>query len=454
LFPYSDEAFFLPDEVVERALVIGGGVAGLQSALDLAGAGLEVVLVEREPSLGGRAAQIEALFPTLDHSVCALREKMVEVMANPDINVYTYSEIEGLSGIGGDFTAEIRKKARRIKENCTGCGKCWGKCPARTTSEFDFGIATRAAVYLPFAQAVPAIPTLDVEHCLHFTRGCDICSSICPVDAIDFGQEDEMVNEQVGVVVMACGFAPRDVTGFLKSSMASDPDVITSTQLERYLSGAGPTRGEVQRPSNGKRLKSVTFLSCPALGRQAGGLDGEPYCSRICCTNAAKQAIMLGKLYDGIELKVVYSETRTIDRWGAAMIERAKEEYEAVYIHGRARMIDRDGDDLVISGDYLDSPGQWRASSDIVVLASGIEAGDGFEMLSERLGVIGDENGFALQPELKQQPLETTVPGVFAAGAVTGPLDITESTMQGSGAASRAVAFVRKLSRQAKDTVG
>jgi heterodisulfide reductase subunit A len=260
--------------VTRRALVIGGGVAGIQASLDIADSGYEVVLVEREPSIGGKMAGLSETFPTLDCSQCILTPRMVEAGQHPRIKLYSYSEVESVDGFIGNFTATIRKKARYIDiSKCTGCGECSKVCPLkRTPSEFDYGMGTRPAVYMPFAQAVPARPVIDKDVCAKIIRnGCGLCEKKCAPGAINFKDQDELVEEKVGAVVVATGYKLYDIgreqksaklRGYGEYGYGKYKDVIDSLQFERLVSASGPTNGELKRPSDGQVPQCVVFISC------------------------------------------------------------------------------------------------------------------------------------------------------------------------------------------------
>jgi heterodisulfide reductase subunit A len=271
--------------VTRRALVIGGGVAGIQAALDIADSGYEVVLVEREPSIGGKMAGLSETFPTLDCSQCILTPRMVEAGQHPRIRLYTYSEVESVDGFIGNFKATIRQKARYVDmSKCTGCGECAKVCPLkRTPSEFDYGMGMRPAIYMPFPQAVPARPVIDKKVCAKIIRnGCGLCEKKCAPGAIDFKDTDRMVEEAVGAIVVATGYKlysigreqdSDKVRGYGEYGYGKYKDVIDSLQFERLVSASGPTNGELKRPSDGKIPQKVVFISCVGSRDNAKGLQ-------------------------------------------------------------------------------------------------------------------------------------------------------------------------------------
>src|ERR1019366_3357046 len=287
--------------VTRRTLVIGGGVACIQAALDIADSGYEVVLVEREPSIGGKMAGLSETFPTLDCSQCILTPRMVEAGQHPRIRLYTYSEVAGVDGFIGNFKVAIRQKARYVDmSKCTGCGECSKVCPLkRNPSEFDYGMGMRPAIYMPFPQAVPARPVIDKKTCAKIIRnGCGLCEKKCAPGAINFQDTDRVVEEQVGAIVVATGYKlysigrqqnSDKVRGYGEYGYGKFKDVIDSLQFERLVSASGPTNGELKRPSDGKEPKHVVFISCVGSRDNAKGM---PYCSKICCMYTAKHTML------------------------------------------------------------------------------------------------------------------------------------------------------------------
>ncbi len=297
-----NEALFpIKVPVTKRALVIGGGIAGIQAALDIANGGKKVVLVEKEPSIGGHMAQLSETFPTLDCSQCILTPRMVEAATHPNITLHTYAEVESVSGFIGNFDVKIRLKARSVDiKKCTGCGLCAQKCPQKKIpSEFDEGLGMRTAIYTPFAQAVPNKPVIDRAHCTKFLNGkCGICQKICPVGAVDYTQEDTFIEEKVGAIVVATGYRLYDfrngekdygIEGYGEYGYGQYKDVIDGLQFERLASASGPTGGEILRPSDGKPPEKVVFIKCVGSRDCAKGLS---YCSKICCMYIAKHAML------------------------------------------------------------------------------------------------------------------------------------------------------------------
>ncbi len=435
---------------IKKALVIGGGIAGIQAALDIADAGYRVVLVERTPSIGGHMIQYAEVFPTLDCPQCIMTPKMVEVSQHPNITLLTFAEVKNIKGIAGDFKVEIMQKTRRVDHHkCTGCGVCWQKCPEKSPSEYDAGISQRTAIYVPFPQAVPAKPVIDAEHCryIHYQEfmankaegkkppECRICERICPVDAIDWEQQDLIITEEVGAIVIATGFDLMPLN--LIPEYAADPDVINGIQFERLLSPGGPTAGVVKRPSDGKIPQEVVFISCCGSRDPEHGLA---YCSRVCCMYLAKQAMLYKHAVPEGQAYVFYIDTRSTGKGYEEFLQRGISE-GTLYLRGKVSKIYRDGDRLKVIGVDTLSGHKVEIASDLVVLAMAIMPASGNGKLFARLGIDIDHDGFVTENHYKFNPLETSVNGIFVAGMAQGPKDIPDAVTQGSGAAGKILAL-------------
>ncbi|MBI4216271.1 MAG: CoB--CoM heterodisulfide reductase iron-sulfur subunit A family protein [Chloroflexi bacterium] len=442
--------------VTKRALVIGGGIAGIQAALDLGNANIEVVLVEREPTIGGRMAQLDKTFPTLDCSSCILTPRMVEVSQHPKIRLLTYSEVKSVSGFVGNFEVEILQRARKVDmDKCTSCGICWQKCPEKVSSEFDSGMGKRSAIYIPFAQAVPSKPVIDLTHCRYIkfqewqaapeaTRGkkpmeCRICERLCPPQAVDWGQQDQVLKEKFGAIIVATGFQTFDYSVYGEYGGGKLPDVITGLQLERMLSASGPTGGVVQRPSDGAHPKTVVFLSC------VGSRDdkvGRPYCSNVCCMYMAKQSILLKEHDPQVQSYVFYIDTRATGKGYEEFSRRAQEEAGTVYLRGRVSKIYQEGKKLVVMGEDSLMGRPVEIAADLVVLATGVEPAAGATELAQKLNIGYDTYGFLMEAHPKLRPVETQTDGIFVAGMAVGPKDVPAAVAHGSAAAVKAVGIL------------
>jgi heterodisulfide reductase subunit A len=431
--------------ITRRVLVIGAGIAGIRTALDAAAAGHEVVLVEKQPSIGGNMARLSETFPTLDCSQCILTPLMVEASRHPRIELLTRAEVEEVAGFVGNFKVRIRRRAGFVRQDlCTACGDCSTACPVSVPSEFDRGLSWRKAIYIPFAQAVPSVYTLDTEHCLNSgslsRRGyrvlaCERCRDACAPGAIDYDLADEVIEREVGAVVAATGFRPLQPEAVPEYGYGVLPDVVDGLEMERLLSASGPTGGEVRRPSDGKPVKDVVFIQC------VGSRDprhGKPYCSKICCMATAKHALMFRhKVPDGTAT-VFYMDIRAAGKGYEEFVRRAQEEAHVLYLRGRAsRVVPEDGHLAVYGADTL-SNRPLKVRADLVVLATAVLPGHDAEF-AQRLRVAVDANGFYQEAHPKLRPSETLSAGVFITGAAQGPKDIPDTVAQASAAAAKAL---------------
>ncbi|MCP1109620.1 CoB--CoM heterodisulfide reductase iron-sulfur subunit A family protein [Ohessyouella blattaphilus] len=432
--------------VTKRALVIGGGIAGIQTALDIADAGYEVDIVEKTPSIGGRMSQLDKTFPTLDCSACILTPKMVEAAAHEKVNIYTYSEVDKVSGFVGDFTVDIKKKARSVDmDKCTGCGVCSEKCPMKKTpSEFNRGLENRSAIYTPFAQAIPNVPVIDRENCIMFKTGkCGVCSKVCQAGAIDYEQQDEIITENYGAIVVATGFDTIKLDDFDEYAYNQSKDVITSLELERVMNAAGPTKGHLERLSDGKAPKEIVFIQC--VGSRDVTCRGKEYCSKICCMYTAKHAMLIRDKYPDVNVTVFYIDVRTPGKNFDEFYRRAVEEYQVNYIKGQVGKVmpQADGKLLVQGVDLLDNR-QILKEADMVVLATAIEPEAGVRKIATMLTASIDTNDFLTEAHPKLRPVESPTAGVFLSGVCQGPKDIPETVAQAGAAAVKAIGLLAK----------
>lgn len=426
--------------VSKTAVVIGGGVAGIQASLDIANGGHKVILVEREPSIGGHMAQLSETFPTLDCSQCILTPRMVEVAQHPNITLYTYSEVESMDGFIGNFNVRIRRKAKSVNEKlCTGCGLCTTKCPTKKiTSEFEQGLAFRTAIYVPFPQAVPNKPVIDRANCRFYQTGkCKVCQKLCPTGAIDFEQEDEIVEVKAGAIVLSTGFEVKKTDFFPEYGYGRYKDVINGLQFERLASASGPTKGEIRRPSDGKVPEKVVFLACAGSRDEAKGI---PYCSKICCMYTAKHAMLYKhKVHEGTPY-VFYMDIRAAGKNYDEFTRRAIEDDGAKYIRGRVSTIyEKEGKLIVKGADTLLGGKPVEIEADMVVLATAAVSCEGSESLAQKLHVSYDSYKFFAEAHPKLKPVETNTAGIFLAGACQSPKDIPESVAAASGAAAKVI---------------
>jgi heterodisulfide reductase subunit A2 len=422
--------------VTKTALVIGGGIAGIQASLDIANSGHKVILVEKEPSIGGHMSQLSETFPTLDCSQCILTPRMVEVAQHPNITLYTYAELESLEGFIGNFKVKIRKKAKSLDEKlCTGCGLCTTKCPVKKIpSEFNEGLGKRTAIYVPFPQAVPNKPVIDRPNCTYYIKGkCKVCEIVCPTKAIRFDQEDEIIEREIGAIVLATGFTVKKTDFFPEYGYGKYPDVITGLQFERLASASGPTLGEIRRPSDGKIPEKIVFIACAGSRDPAKGI---PYCSKICCMYIAKHAMLYQhKVHHG-KSYVFYMDIRAGGKMYEEFVRRAIEEDHVNYVRGRvSRIYEKNGKLIVKGADTLLGARPVDIEADMVVLATAGIANEGSEELAQKLHTSYDSYHFFSEAHPKLKPVETNTAGIFLAGACQSPKDIPESVAMASGAA-------------------
>ena len=424
--------------VTKKALVIGGGIAGIQASLDIANAGHQVILIERNPSIGGHMSQLSETFPTLDCSQCILTPRMVDVAQHQGITLYTYAELEKLEGFVGNFIATIRIKAKSVNhKTCTGCGECITKCPSKKIpSEFNAGLGMRTAIYTPFPQAVPIKPVIDRTNCRYYLTGkCKVCQKICPTGAISFDQDDEFITEEVGAIVIATGFDVLNTGFFPEYGYGKYADIITGLQFERLASASGPTLGEIRRPSDGKTPQKVVFIACAGSRDPAKGL---PYCSKICCMYTAKHAMLYQhKVHDG-ESFVFYMDIRAGGKNYEEFVRRAIEEDGVNYIRGRvARIYESNGKLVVIGTDTLLDAKPVEIEADMVVLATAGVSNSGAEELAQKLHVSYDPYYFFSEAHPKLKPVETNTAGIYLCGACQAPKDIPDTVSMASGVASK-----------------
>ena len=431
--------------VVKRALVIGGGIAGIQAALDIAEAGFEVDIVEKNATIGGRMAQIDKTFPTLDCSACILTPKMVDCAQNEKIDILSYSEVEDVKGFVGNFNVTIRRKARYVDETkCTGCKLCMEKCPSKKgLNTFNMGLNTRTAIHIPFAQAIPNVAVIDAEQCIKMKTGkCGICQKFCDVGAIDFEQKDTFIEREYGAIVVATGFKPIELTAFNEYGYSDNKDVITSLELERLMNAAGPTNGVLLRPSDGEHPKVITFIQC--VGSRDTSGCGKPYCSKICCMYTAKHAMLIREKYPDTEVHVFYIDVRTPGKNYDEFFRRAVEQYGVDYIKGMVGKVYNENGKLMVQGSNLIDNEQITIESDLVVLAAAIEPEPSVRKIATLLTASIDTNNFLTESHAKLRPVESPTAGVYLAGVCQGPKDIPETVSQASACAAKVIGLLVK----------
>ena len=432
--------------VTKRALVIGGGIAGIQTALDIAEAGFEVDIVEKKPTIGGKMTQIDKTFPTLDCAACILTPKMVDCAQNEKIHIYAYSEVESVGGFVGNFHVKIRRKARFVDETkCTGCGACTEKCPQKKVpNEFNLGLDTRRAIYIPFAQAVPKVATIDADYCNMLKNGkCGVCAKVCTAGAIDYKQQDTVIEQEYGAIVAATGFDPIKLDQFDEFAYSKSPDVVSSLEFERLMNAAGPTGGTLLRPSDGAHPKTIVFVQCVG-SRCDGAQKGKSYCSKICCMYTAKHAMLCREKYPDTDVYVFYIDVRTPGKLFDEFYRRAVEEYGVHYIKGMVGKVVPEGGKLKVQASDLLDNRQLHIDADMVVLAAAIEPDKSARSIATMLTASMDTNDFFTEAHPKLRPVESPTAGVFLSGTCQGPKDIPETVAQASAAAAKVIGLLCK----------
>ncbi len=429
--------------VTRKAMVIGGGVAGIQASLDMADAGYKVYLVERTGSIGGRMAQIDKTFPTMDCSICILAPKMSEVGRHPNIELMTLTDVKAVEGHIGNFKVTVEKKARYVKNECTACGECIEACPQLLPDEFNAGLSIRRAIHIPFPQAVPSTFMIDMDRCLnnHGIVACDRCFQACSKKCIDFADQNKTIEVDVGAIVVAIGVDVYDPTALTELGYGKFPNVITTLEFERLINAGGPSGGELIRPSDRKLPTKVAFLQC--IGSRSK--RSNHYCSNVCCMNTIKDALLIKEHWPETEIYVYYMDIRAFGKGFEDLFQRARRE-GVVFVHGIPGEIieDINSGNLTLLGENTLLGAPYRSEMDMVILSVGIKPQKDASDLQRLLNLSTDTDGFFMEAHPKLRPVDTTTGGVFLAGAAEGPKDIKDSVTQASAAASRANILMSK----------
>lgn len=436
----------LPVPIHPDTLIVGGGIAGITAALELANGGHHVYLVEREPSIGGHMAQWDKTFPTLDCAACILTPRMVEVGQHPNITLLTYSEVEAVEGYLGNFKVTVRKKARYVNEElCTGCAICEEKCPRKVIDNvFDAGLGYRKAIYRPFPQAVPKYPIIDREHCTYYEKGkCKACQILCPAGAIDFNQEDELKQVEVGNVILTTGYQTFDPYRIPQYGYGRLANVFTGVEFERMVNASGPTAGNIVLRDKVSTPKSVAIVHC--VGSRDENYN--EYCSRVCCMYSLKFAHLVHERLPGAEIYNFYIDVRAAGKRYEEFYHRVMKE-GANFIRGRvaeitdaARTLEEEDKLIVQVYDTLIGE-QRRIPVDMVILSVGMEARSDARQLAQLFGLGCDASNFFIERHPKLDPVLTMVEGVFIAGACQGPMAIPETVAQAAAAAARVISLI------------
>ncbi|MGC1376029.1 MAG: CoB--CoM heterodisulfide reductase iron-sulfur subunit A family protein [Anaerolineales bacterium] len=423
-----------------NTLVVGGGIAGIQAALEIANGGFHVYLVEREPSLGGHMAQFDKTFPTLDCSACILTPRMVEAGTHPNITVLTWSEVTNVSGYIGNFSVTIKKKSRCVNEElCTGCGICIEKCPKKVIDDtFEAGLGYRKVIYTPFAQAVPNFPVLDQPNCTYFEKGtCKACEKFCPTNAIDFTQQDQILNVEVGNIILATGYDLFDASKMTNYGYGRLANVYSSLEFERMSNSSGPTNGHIVLRDGKTKPETVGIIHC--VGSRDKNFNN--HCSAICCMQSLKFAHLV-KEHTGATVYEFYIDMRTPAKSYDEFYQRIIDE-GTVFVRGKvaeisdiARVPDEEGKLIIQVEDTLVGK-QRRIPVDMVILSNGLEPRADAKQVGKMFGISCSSDGWYIERHPKLDPVTTMTEGILIAGCASGPKDIPASVSQGAAAAAR-----------------
>lgn len=420
--------------LMNKAVVIGGGIAGITAALDIANHGVHVALIEREPTIGGHMAMLDKTFPTNDCSMCILSPKMVEVERNPFVTLYTCSEVTGVEGEAGDFSVHVKRHPRYVRAaDCTGCGDCIEVCPVEVYNRFDAGIGVRKAIYKAHPQVVPNVVIRDKEHCID----CGLCYDICGKQAVlrdDEDKEEEFVIK-AGTIVLATGYDVFDARKKTPYKYLSIPDVITSLELERIINASGPTGGKIKRISDGQIPKEIVFIQC------VGSRDlqlGCSSCSAVCCMYAIKNAMLIKEKNPDTRVTILYMDIRAYGKGYEEYYDRAVA-LGVRFIRGMPGDVYAQNGTIIVQVENTETKEVLKINAELVVLSVGIRPTGNASALAERLGITCDESGFFESADVKCGPVKSLKPGIFIAGTCKEPMDIPDSVMEGGAAAMQAV---------------
>jgi len=435
-------------EMISDTLVIGGGITGIQAALEMADGHVKVYLVEKSGTIGGKMATFDKTFPTLDCAACILTPKMVEVNQHPNIELLTYSEVLDVWGVPGNYWVTVKKKARRVNlATCIGCGTCAEKCPATAPSEFDAGTCLRKAIYIPFPQAVPNKYLIDENACIYLKTGkCRACVKACPVpDCINLDEMDETVKMNVGNIIVATGFKPFDAARMPQFGYGKLPNVVTALEFERLLNAAGSTGGNIHTRSQDKKGNWVFTTETKKPDRLAiihcvGSRDENhnKYCSRVCCMYSLKFAHLVREKLPDAEVFEFYIDMRAFGKGYEEFYNRISREGIQM-IRGKTASVEPSGEALRLRGEDIEHRRLLDVEVDMVVLATGLEPSEDADILSRILGLKRSPDGWFMAMNSNTDPTGTSFGGIYIAGVCQGPKDIPDSVAQGSAAAAKVI---------------
>ncbi len=430
--------------ITRKALVIGGGVAGIQAALDLADTGYKVFMVEKEPSIGGMMARIDKTFPTMDCSICILAPKMSDAGHHPNIELITNSEVSEVKGYIGNFRVKVLRKPRYVTKDCSACGECAKACPIIVPNEFDVGLASRHGIYTPFAQAVPSTYIIDMNLCLNKDGviTCDKCSKACERQAVNFNMKPEIQELEVGTIIVATGADVFDPSSLPQYGYGKMPNVITSLEFERLINAGGPSGGHLIRPSDMQIPKRVAFVQCVGSRSER---TGKLYCSNVCCMNTIKDSLLIKEHWPETEVFVFYVDIRAYGKGFEDLYKRARKE-GVMFIRGLPAEIQEDKrtNDVWLIGENTLQKEVYKIEANLAVLSIGLEPRKDSENIQRLLTLSRNQDGFFLEAHPKLRPVDAATGGIFFAGCAEGPKDIKDSVTQASASAARAGILMAK----------
>jgi len=423
----------MTDKTVGAVLMVGGGIGGVQASLDLAESGFKVYLVEEKPCIGGVMAQLDKTYPTNDCSACIFSPKLQTLAQNPNIEILAYSSLEGLEGEAGNMRAVVRERARYVdKDKCTSCGTCAAKCPVKVDNPYNFGHDTIKAIYKDYAQGIPPVYTINPQHCRTFQgKKCGVCKKVCPAGAIDYEQQDQVIELEIGAVILSLGYQLLDVARLGEYGYGRYPNVVTNLEMERILSASGPFEGVITRPSDGGHPHKIAWIQCVGSRDPSKGM---PHCSSICCMASIKEAVITREHDASVEPTIFYIDIRAHGKGFDEYYERAKADGVVRFVRCMVSRLVEDPVTKSLHITYVDEHGKLTTETfDMVVLATGLRTSDESRALAERVGVQLNEFNFCSTSSF--EPVQTSRPGVFVAGMFQGPKAIPGTVTQASAAA-------------------
>ncbi|MEO0142683.1 MAG: CoB--CoM heterodisulfide reductase iron-sulfur subunit A family protein [candidate division WOR-3 bacterium] len=427
------------NQKIGAVLVVGGGIGGIQSALDLANSGFKVYLIDSAPAIGGIMAMLDKTFPTNDCSMCIMAPKLVECARHLNIKIIPDAKIEGLSGDAGNFVVKVRKRARYVDTTkCTGCGECKKHCPIEIADRFNQGLTNRKSVYIEYPQAVPAVYAIDKNNCI----GCGVCEKLCLAGAIKYKDNDLVEDINVGAIILSPGVDIFDPKVYTKFGYGIYKNVVTSLEFERILSASGPFSGHLLRPYEGKVPKKIAFVQCVGSRDER---SGNSYCSRVCCMYATKEAILLKEHAPETDVTIFYMDIRAYGKGFEEFYQRAKQEFGIKYVRGRVAEIIEDprSQNLFLTVENTETGEILQHEADMVVLSSGLIPPRNDYLTKEFSIPVGDD-GFFVASNPKLDPVMTKIEGILIAGTAEGPKDIPDAVTQASAAAMKASILLKE----------